>query len=159
VVRVPLRRGISELVEAIEHRIEVAGHEPTWRVTGGSFESALRFAREAYDDPVVVERRDRSLLWPRVTLVVTTDPVLAARAPALAELAHPRMPRQSPGAHDVEGDRPPDPVDVTGSALEVFFDHEPPGAPERVARVAPVLLVVLAALAVALAVLAFRYAA
>jgi hypothetical protein len=86
---VPLGKGIAELFEAIPGRIEVTGHEPTWRVTGGSFESVLAYAREAYDDPVVIAREDRQRWWPRVTLTVTTDPELAASAPELAAFATP----------------------------------------------------------------------
>jgi hypothetical protein len=85
----PLGKGIVELFEAIPGRIEVDGHEPTWRVTGGSFESVLAFAQEAYDEPVVIARQDRSRWWPRVTLTVTTDPELAAGAPDLDTFATP----------------------------------------------------------------------
>ena len=62
---------------------------PTWEVTGGSFESAASYAQDAFDDPVVVDRRDRSRWWPRVTLTVTTDPELAATAPPLESLFDP----------------------------------------------------------------------
>lgn len=82
-------RGIVELFEAIPERIEVSGAEPTWEVTGGSFASAVTYAQEAFDDAVVVERRDRSRWWPRVTLTVTTDPELAATAPPLESLLDP----------------------------------------------------------------------
>jgi hypothetical protein len=84
-----IRRGIAELLEAIPERIEVSGTAPTWQVTGGSFESAASYAQDAFDDPVVVERRDRSRWWPRVTLTVTTDPELAATAPPLESLLDP----------------------------------------------------------------------
>ncbi len=73
-----LRRDIVGVFEAIPDRIEVSGHEPTWRVTGGSFESVLEYARQAFGDPVVVAREDRRRWWPRVTLTVTKDPELAA---------------------------------------------------------------------------------
>ena len=152
-VRVPLPRGISALVEAIEDRIEVAGHAPTWRVTAGSFESALAFAREAYDDPVVVDRSDHHRLWPRVTLTVTTDPALAATAPPLEELVRPRIPEQPRGAHDADEAPPVPPVLVESSLDELFLSPPAPGS--RVATLAPVLLVVLSALAVGLSVLAF----
>jgi outer membrane biosynthesis protein TonB len=85
----PLARGIVELLEAIPERIEVSGDEPTWRVTGGSFESVVSFAAEAFDEPVVVAREDRRRWWPRVTLTVTKDPELAASAPPLESLADP----------------------------------------------------------------------
>ena len=82
-----IRRGITELLEAIPDRIEVSGQAPTWKVTGGSFESAVDYANEAFDEPVVLAREDRTRWWPRVTLTVTTDPALAAAAPPLEELA------------------------------------------------------------------------
>ena len=31
----PLGKGIAEVFGAIPDRIEVSGHEPTWKVTGG----------------------------------------------------------------------------------------------------------------------------
>jgi hypothetical protein len=92
----PLGRGIAELFEAIPERIEVSGHAPTWRVTGGSFESVLSYAREAYDDPTVIAREDRTRWWPRVTLTVTTDPVLAAAAPPLDSFAADPEPAPAP---------------------------------------------------------------
>ena len=85
----PLRRDIQEVLEAIPARIEVSGHAPTWRVTGGSFEDVVAFARTAYDDPIVVAREDRHRWWPRVTLTVTTDPELAASAPPLEAFSDP----------------------------------------------------------------------
>ena len=156
-VTVPLRQGINELVEAIEDRIEVTGRAPTWRVTAGSFESAMRYAREAYHDPVVVGRSDQSRLWPRVTITVTTDPVLARSAPPLAELVRPPIPPQPRGAHRATR-APAAPRTPVESSLEEFFAH-PPVSPGRwaVSTVAPVLLVVLASLAVGLAVLGFLY--
>jgi len=109
----PLGRGITELFEAIPERIEVAGHGPTWRVTGGSFEAALSYAREAFGETAVLAREDRQRWWPRVTLTVTTDPQLAAGAPPLVTLAVPAVPRQaevqqsrtaaSPEEHPVDG--------------------------------------------------------
>ncbi len=152
----PFPRGISALVEAIEDRIEVAGHAPTWRVTGGSFESALSFAREAYDDPVVLERSDHDRFWPRVTLTVTTDPALAAGAPPLEELVHrPRIPEQPGGAHErIEAAAPPVLLD---SSLEELFLHPATVTGSRVTRFAPVVLVVLSSLAVGLSVLAFLF--
>lgn len=153
----PIRRGIVDLVEAIEDRIEVAGHAPTWRVTGGSFESALRFAREAYDDPVVISRTNRNRWWPRVTLTVTTDPELAADTPDLEVFARAVVPEQARGAHDDAPVEPDQAVPATwsSSALDSFFaGAEQAGAATRPgSTVAPVLLVVLASLAVALAVL------
>ncbi len=93
----PLGKGIAEVFGAIPERIEVSGHEPTWKVTGGSFESVLAFAREAYGETTVVAREDRSRWWPRVTLTVTRDPVLAAAAPDLATFASARRTRAGGG--------------------------------------------------------------
>jgi hypothetical protein len=156
VVTVPLRQGIHELVEAIEDRIEVTGRAPTWRVTAGSFESAMSYAREAYHDPVVVDRSDQHRFWPRVTLTVTTDPALARSAPPLAELVRPPLPLQPRGAHRAAR-APAAPRTPVESSLEDFF-ADPPVSSGRwaVATVAPVLLVVLASLAVGLAVFGFQ---
>jgi hypothetical protein len=84
-----LSRNILELLEAIPDRIEVSGQEPTWQVTGGSFDDVVSYANDAFDKPAVISRQDRSRWWPRVTLTVTTDPDLAAGAPPLAALADP----------------------------------------------------------------------
>jgi hypothetical protein len=174
----PLRQGIAEMVEAIEDRIEVAGHPPTWRVTAGSFESALEFVRAAYDDPVVIARQDRDRWWPRVTLTVTTEPELAAQAPPLEELARPRIPAQSLGSHDHAAGQPHDPTPVAlaerqteplgdptaaistaeaEATLDEFFADEERVPPRWRSRetLAPVLLVVLSAAAVALVVLLY----
>jgi hypothetical protein len=157
VVSVPLRQGINELVEAIEDRIEVTGRAPTWRVTAGSFESAMSYAREAYHDPVVVGRSDQHRLWPRVTLTVTTDPVLASSAPPLEELVRPRIPQQRKGSHRATR-APAAPRTPVEFSLEELFTQAPVGTGRwSVSTVAPVLLVVLASLAVALAVLGFLY--
>ncbi len=91
-----LGRGIVEVFEAIPVRIEVEGHEPTWRVTGGSFESVLEFATEALGETTVVARADRTRWWPRVTLTLTTDPELAATAPPLETFAVPPEPDAAP---------------------------------------------------------------
>jgi len=85
----PLRRDIASVFGAIPDRIEVSGGEPTWRVTGGSFEAVLTYVKQAFGDPVVVARQDRQRWWPRVTLTVTRDPELAAVAPPLEALAAP----------------------------------------------------------------------
>ena len=91
-----IRRGITELLEAIPDRIEVSGQAPTWKVTGGSFESVVDYANEAFDEPVVLAREDRTRWWPRVTLTVTTDPALAEAAPPLEELAQePAVPEEA----------------------------------------------------------------
>lgn len=123
----PLRRDIVEVLEAIPERIEVSGHEPTWRVTGGSFESVLAFARQAFDDPVVVARQDRRRWWPRVTLTVTRDPELAAGAPPLDTLAEPEPPVQ-PEPHvepapEVKVEPEPEPS-VRLARLEDMFAYQ-----------------------------------
>jgi hypothetical protein len=100
-----LTRGLRELIEAIPERIEVSGERPTWEVTGGSFESVVAYAEQAFGEPVVLSRRDRSRWWPRVTLTVTTDPHLAAQAPPLESLAHPE-PEQQP---ETEPETEPEP--------------------------------------------------
>ena len=116
----PLGKGIAEVFGAIPERIEVSGHEPTWKVTGGSFESVLAFAREAYGETTVVAREDRSRWWPRVTLTVTRDPVLAAAAPDLATFAAPVVPEQV-AAHRAE---PTQDAPSFVSALEEIFAHQ-----------------------------------
>ena len=78
------------MVDAVRDRVEVSTHGETWHVTAGSFDGALAYARERFDDPVVLSRKDRGRWWPRVTLVVTEDPAYAASAPSLEDLAHPR---------------------------------------------------------------------
>ena len=98
----PLGKGIVEVLEAIPERIEVSGQPPTWRVTGGSFESALSFAREAYGETTVIAREDRNRWWPRVTLTVTTDPTLTAKAPALETFAKDPEPKPEPTAASTE---------------------------------------------------------
>jgi hypothetical protein len=111
-----IRRGIVELFEAIPERIEVSGAEPTWEVTGGSFESAVAYAQDAFDDPVVVDRRDRSRWWPRVTLTVTTDPDLAATAPPLESLLDPEPMLLDTLEADMEPEMDPD----KDAELEVY---------------------------------------
>jgi hypothetical protein len=90
-----LGQGIAEMVDAVRERVEVSWHHETWHVTAGSFESALDYVNERFDDPVVLSRHDRGQRWPRVTLDVTTDVSRAADAPPLSELAelpHPAVP-------------------------------------------------------------------
>jgi hypothetical protein len=116
-------RGIVQVFEAIPDRIEVSGHAPTWQVTGGSFESVVSFARQAFGDPAVVARQDRGRWWPRVTLTVTTDPALAAVAPPLEALAQPEPdPEPEAGPHPV-----PDPgasADPHHARLEDMFTYQ-----------------------------------
>jgi hypothetical protein len=87
-----LGRGIAEMMDAVRDRVEVSWHHDTWHVTAGSFESALAYIHERFDDPVVLSRRDHGRRWPRVTLDVSTDPARAAEAPPLEELAEPLQP-------------------------------------------------------------------
>jgi hypothetical protein len=98
----PLGRGIVEVFEAIPDRIEVSGQEPTWRVTGGSFEAVVAYASQAFDHPTVVGREDRGRWWPRVTLTVTTDPTLAEQAPPPETFADPVVPEQPAGPVETE---------------------------------------------------------
>ena len=116
----PLGKGIAEVFGAIPERIEVSGHEPTWKVTGGSFESVLAYVGEAYGETTVVAREDRSRWWPRVTLTVTRDPVLAAAAPDLATFAAPVVPQQV-AAHRAD---PTEDAPSFVSALEEIFAHQ-----------------------------------
>ncbi len=106
----PLTRCLKEFFADITDRIEVSGHHPTWRITGGSFESVVSFARDAFDDPVAVDREDRGRWWPRVTVTVTKDPALASVAPPFELLAHSQpapdvVPRRKP-AWSSEPDEP-----------------------------------------------------
>lgn len=123
----PLTRSIKELFEAIPDRIEVSGHSPTWRITGGSFESVVSFAQDAFDDPVVVDREDRTRWWPRVTVTVTKDPLLASVAPPFELLAHPQpepevVPEREPAGmsdpDEPEGSREAD------TTLESIFAYQ-----------------------------------
>src|SRR6201991_1708786 len=107
----PLGQVISEMVDDVRDRVEVSWHHDTWHVTAGSFESALAYVDERFDDPVVLSRRDHGRRWTRVTLDVTEDPARASDAPRLAELAAPPAP--APAAPP----KPPVPV-VTASVVE-----------------------------------------
>ena len=88
----PLGRVIAETVADLRERVEVSWHHDTWHVTASSFASALNYVETRFDDAVVLARRDHGRRWPRVTLEVSTDPALAAKAPPLIELAHPPKP-------------------------------------------------------------------
>ena len=93
----PLGQGILDIFEAIPRRIEMSGDEPTWRITGASFDDVCAFARDVLPgDAVVVAREDRNRWWPRVTLTFTVDPDLAADAPSVRQLRRPpvRVPEQ-----------------------------------------------------------------
>ena len=117
------------MFEAIPERIEVSGHQPTWRVTGGSFESALDFAREAFGASAVLAREDRGRWWPRVTLTVTVDPALVATAPPLELFTdyYPGFdePEARVGKHAARVDEPEARVDEGAPlALEAIFAHQ-----------------------------------
>ena len=88
----PLGRVIAETVADLRDRVEVSWHHDTWHVTASSFESALHYVETRFDDAAVLARRDHGRRWPRVTLEVSTDPALAAKAPPLVDLAHPTKP-------------------------------------------------------------------
>ena len=122
----PLGRGIVEVFEAIPDRIEVSGHGSTRKVTGGSFEAVLDFAREALGECAVTAREDRTRWWPRVTLTVTTDPALIAAAPPLETFADPVAPDPAPPeVAPVPAPRPA--VEDDGSfvsALDEIFAHQ-----------------------------------
>src|SRR6476469_10062670 len=122
----PLGRGIVEVFEAIPDRIEVSGHGPTWKITGGSFEGVLDYAREALGESAVIGREDRGRWWPRITLTVTTDPARMAEAPALETFADP-VEAAEPEHVEAAG---PGPVEVMTddesfvSSLEEIFAHQ-----------------------------------
>jgi hypothetical protein len=116
----PLGKGIVEVFGAIPDRIEVSGHEPTWRVTGGSFEDVLAYADAAFGGAVVIAREDRGRWWPRVTLTVTRDPLLAAAAPDVATFATPAV-HETPDGQPIETVLDPPSF---ASALEDIFAHQ-----------------------------------
>ncbi len=121
----PLGRAIAETVADLHDRVEVSLHHDTWHVTASSFESALSYVQERFDDATVLARRDHGRRWPRVTLEVSTDPALATKAPPLIELAHPPetgatpQPVPKPAVEAVE----PEPGAASGlpTALEAIF--------------------------------------
>jgi hypothetical protein len=120
----PLARGIAEVFEAIPERIEVSGTGPTWRVTGGSFESVVSWANDAFDEPVVIAREDRSRWWPRVTLTVTTDPDLVAEAPPLESFIAPVAEAEDPVEAAPVADPEPPAEDSGFSPLEDIFARQ-----------------------------------
>ena len=120
----PLGHGIDELWNAVRDRVEVSGHDPTWQVTAGSFETALAYARARFDEPAVLARRDRGRWWPRVTLTVTTHPDLAQEAPSLDELAHPSVPEQRARPEHEDETLPRRRGEQPLSPLEEIFAHQ-----------------------------------
>ncbi len=85
----PLGQGIADFWTALRERVELSGGGSTWKVTAGSFEAAVAYARDRFGEPVVLDREDHDFWWPRVTVTVTTDASLAAVAPRLEDLARP----------------------------------------------------------------------
>jgi hypothetical protein len=112
----PLGQVISEMVDDVRDRVEVSWHHDTWHVTAGSFESALAYVDDRFDDPVVLSRRDHGRRWTRVTLDVTEDPSRAADAPPLGELAEPPA---SPEPVATESLVEPEPVRGTEMPLDL----------------------------------------
>ena len=121
-VAVSLGLGIGDMMEAVRDRVEVSGHDASWQITAGSFDDALGYARDRFAEPIVLARRDRSRWWPRVTLVVTTDPDLADEAPPLDELAREPEPPAQPEYDDRAAT--PDPESELPAALEAIFAHQ-----------------------------------
>jgi hypothetical protein len=124
VITVPLGQGIGEWWEAVRDRVEVDGHETTWQVTAGSFESALAYARERFGEPTVLSRRDHGRWWPRVTLTVTTDPALAGSGPPLEDIASLVVPAQRTHPRREPKQRRVRRVDPLPSSLEAIFAHQ-----------------------------------
>jgi len=118
----PFGRVISEMVADLRDRVEVSWRHDTWHVTASSFESALNYVEARFEDAAVLARRDHGRRWPRVTLEVSTDPALAAKAPPLIELAHPREPGGTVSRvpkPQVEGGEP---GPVAGSGLPIDLE-------------------------------------
>ena len=125
------------MVDAVRDRVEVSSHGETWHVTAGSFDGALAYVRERFDEPVVLSRKDRGRWWPRVTLVVTEDRSYAASAPSLDELAHPGRTRRTRGRRRSGGGRRATCGDSDMPAvLEEMFARQdgPPAGAHRVPR-------------------------
>lgn len=116
--------GITGVLGAIPRRIEVAGHGPTWRITGDSFESVVDYAQERFDDfaPLDVDRRDR--WWPRITLTLTTDPGEAVGAPTLEQLHERLLAAQAAQAAVADGDVDED-VDPAPTAVAHHAPDDP----------------------------------
>jgi len=125
----PLGQVISEMVDDVRDRVEVSWHHDTWHVTAGSFESALAYVDDRFDDPVVLSRRDHGRRWTRVTLDVTEDSSRAAEAPPLTELAEPPAPPAPVAAEPTVTETvewEPEPVRGTEMPLDVkeIFAHQ-----------------------------------
>lgn len=132
----PLGFGIAEVLRAIPPRIEVSGHGPTTRITAGSFDAALAYAREVHGDVAVLAVGVRNRWWPRVTLTVTTDTELARTAPALADLRHEADELLAPplveAASEVSDDEPQprDPVAAPTPASQGGPDQDDAAEPQ-----------------------------
>jgi hypothetical protein len=123
-----LGQGITDMVDAVRDRVEVSWHHETWHVTAGSFESAMGYVDERFDDPVVLSRRDHGRRWTRVTLDVTEDRARAVEAPPLAELAKGPEPPAPPEPRKPAAPQPP-----AASAYEpVDRDSEMPAELEAI---------------------------
>jgi hypothetical protein len=120
----PLGNGIGEMWSAVRDRVEVGGDGRTWHVTAASFDAALAYARDRFDDPAVLARKDRSRWWPRVTLTVTTDATLAQQAPALGDLAGPVVPVRTRRSRRAEARRRRRAGWAMPPSLEEIFAHQ-----------------------------------
>ena len=112
----------------LRDRVEVSCHDDTWHVTASSFESALKYVETRWDGAAVLARHDHGRRWPRVTLEVSTDPALAAKAPPLTELAHPPKVAATPQPVPKPPIEPVEPEPVAASDLptdlEAIFAHQ-----------------------------------
>jgi hypothetical protein len=120
----PLGRVIAEMRDDIRNRVEVSWHHETWHVTASSFETALAYANDRFDDPVVLSRHDHGRRRVRVTLDVSTDQGRASQAPPLESLAHASDPAAAP--EPSIGPERPSPPGTRRSELE----DEPTSATE-----------------------------
>ena len=120
----PLGRVIAEVRDDLRNRVEVSWHHETWHVTASSFENALAYANDRFDDPVVLSRHDHGRRRVRVTLDVTTDQGRASQAPPLEALARAFDPAAA-SEPSVEPERPSPPVTRRRER-----EHEPTSATE-----------------------------
>jgi hypothetical protein len=120
----PLGRVIAEVRDDLRNRVEVSWHHETWHVTASSFETALAYTNDRFDDPVVLSRHDHGRRRVRVTLDVTTDQGRAPQAPPLEALAHASDQTAAPEA-SIGSERPSPPA--TGHSE---LEDEPTSATE-----------------------------
>ncbi len=120
------------MVDAVRDRVEVSWHHETWHVTAGSFESALAYVDDRFDDPLVLSRRDHGRRWTRVTLDVTEDPARASEAPPLDALG---AAGTSGGSRHEDVEWAAGPESVPGAEmpldLEEIFAHQNVGCLSR----------------------------